>query len=107
MSAPRDEQPQKIMALNCDAREIRGPTPLTYRWKDPEWLEMLANAAFMPDYEQLLAERPGQWVAYYGDRVVGFGPTEEEIRLECVRRGFLPEELFVWPIEQFIEEMIV
>jgi hypothetical protein len=58
-----------------------------------------ATLAFWRDLPQLLRERPGQWVAYHGDRQLGFGATRWELWQECLRRGLVPDEFVVRSIE--------
>jgi hypothetical protein len=58
-----------------------------------------AMLAFWRDLPQLLQERPGQWVAYYGDRQLGFATTHLELWQECIRRGLPPGEFLVRSIE--------
>jgi hypothetical protein len=55
--------------------------------------------AFRRDLAQLLRERPGQWVAYSGDRRLGFGRTKTELYQECLRQGYDPEQFVVDLIE--------
>lgn len=47
-----------------------------------------AQGAFRRDLDQLLQERPGQWVAYHGEQCVGFGPTKTRLYQECLQRGY-------------------
>lgn len=68
---------------------IRASTP-------PEILE--AQETFFRDLPQLLQERPGQWVAYYGKRRLGFGKTKTALCDDCIRQGY--EEFLIrriWP----------
>jgi hypothetical protein len=55
--------------------------------------------AFYRDLPQLLQERPGQWVAYYGNQQLGFGATSTELYRECLRRGLAPEDIGLFSIE--------
>jgi hypothetical protein len=64
-----------------------------------------AWAAFQRDYPQLVQERCGQWVAYHGDRQIGFAPTRGELYQECLRQGCRPDEFVVCSIEPVVEEM--
>jgi hypothetical protein len=42
-------------------------------------LKQQALQAFLRDLPQLDAQRPGQWVAYHGDRQVGFAPQKHTL----------------------------
>jgi hypothetical protein len=53
-----------------------------------------ALAAFQRDLPSLWAERPGQWVAYQGDRRLGFAAHKHALYQQCFQRG-LPREAFV------------
>lgn len=46
-----------------------------------------AQETFRRDLPRLLKERPGQWVAYSGDRVLGYGSTKTAVYQECLRQG--------------------
>src|SRR5438552_3876706 len=50
-------------------------------------LGLLALETFRRDLPRLLKERPGQWVAYHGDRLIGFGATPPDVYDELERRG--------------------
>jgi hypothetical protein len=73
--------------------------------KDPPWdpsateLGKAAVRAFRRDLLAMLQERPGQWVAYFGDQRIGFAATEEELYRECVRRGLPESDYIIWPVE--------
>jgi hypothetical protein len=69
---------QPLPPLGSDPA-IRASTP-------PEILE--AQTAFLRDLPELLKERRGQWVAYYGAKRIGFGETEEALWQECLRQGY-------------------
>jgi hypothetical protein len=57
----------------------------------PEILE--AEVTFFRELPQLLKERRGQWVAYWGARRLGFAATKTALWEECRRQGY--QELFV------------
>jgi hypothetical protein len=59
----------------------------------------LALATFRRDLPRLLEQRPGQWVAYHGDQLVGFAKTDLELIQECIRRGYRGRDYVVAPIE--------
>jgi hypothetical protein len=58
-----------------------------------------AQKAFQRDLPQLLRERPGQWVAYHGDKPIGFAATKTALCQECEGRGY--EEYLVRCIEPY------
>lgn len=58
-----------------------------------------SQEAFRRELPRLLQERPGQWVAYSGDRQLGFGRTKTELYQECLRRAYDPEQFVVDLIE--------
>jgi hypothetical protein len=61
----------------------------------PEILE--AQVTFFRELPELLKERQGQWVAYYGARRLGFAATKSALRKECWRQGF--QEVFIRYVE--------
>jgi hypothetical protein len=65
----------------------------------------VALAAFRRDLPQLLLERRGQWVAYEGERVIGFATTKTELYQRCAREGytaFLVRHVERYPDEEFL-----
>jgi hypothetical protein len=54
-----------------------------------------AQRAFRRDLAQLLGERAGQWVAYHGDRRLGFGRTKTHVYQDCLRQGYAPGQFLV------------
>lgn len=58
-----------------------------------------AREAFERDLPRLLQERPRQWVAYHGDKQVGFAKNDLSLYQECARRGIGLDEFLVFPIE--------
>jgi hypothetical protein len=58
-----------------------------------------ALQAFLRDLPHLFAERPGEWVAYEGDRRIGFGSRKHELYQECFRRGLHQDEFVIFCIE--------
>lgn len=54
-----------------------------------------SQAAFAGDLPRLLEERPGQWVAYQGQRQLGFGRSKTELYQQCLRLGFRVGEFVV------------
>ncbi len=66
----------------------------------------LAQETFYRDLPRLLQERLGQWVAYHGDRLVGFSKTKTELYRECAQRGLPHDEFLIRSIEPQEEIMI-
>ncbi len=58
-------------------------------------LGLLALETFRRDLPRLMAERPGQWVAYHGDKLIGFAATGRELYQQCLRRGLDGQEYLV------------
>jgi hypothetical protein len=59
----------------------------------------LAEATFQEHLPRLLLERPGQWVAFHGSKLVGYAKTDHELYRECERRQIPSGECVVRPIE--------
>lgn len=51
-----------------------------------------STKAFHRDFEQLMKEHPGKWVAYHGNEQIGIASTQLELAQECLRRGLRTEE---------------
>jgi hypothetical protein len=62
-------------------------------------LGKLAEQTFRRDLPALLKERPGEWVAYYGDRRIAFAKTDLELYQECARLGLPDDDCIISPIE--------
>jgi hypothetical protein len=62
-----------------------------------------AQKAFQAALPQLLRERPGQWVAFHGDRQVGFGASKTGLYQECFALGLRRGELLVRLIQPQVE----
>ncbi|HKI33203.1 MAG TPA: DUF5678 domain-containing protein [Gemmataceae bacterium] len=78
---------------------MNGPT-------DKPSLGALALATYRRDLARLLEERPGQWVAYHGDQLVGFAKTQRELVEECIRRGYRGRDYLVDCIEPELPDII-
>jgi hypothetical protein len=63
-----------------------------------------ALQAFEKALPQLWAERPGQWVAYQGDHLLGFAAHQHELYHQCFAQGFVPDEFLVFCIEPVAHE---
>ena len=54
---------------------------------------------FRRDLPELVKTHNGKWVAYYGNKRIGFGRTETELYEEGFRRGLTRHEFVVFGIE--------
>jgi hypothetical protein len=63
--------------------------------------------AFEEDLPRLWQERPGQWVAYRGERLVGFSAHKHELYQQCFEQGLKREEFVVFCIEAQATEMLL
>jgi hypothetical protein len=88
------EPPETLPPLPADWWELP-LDPAIAALIPPEMLE--AQRTFLRELPQLLKERRGQWVAYYGARQLGFAATKTAMWEECRRQGY--EEVFV----EFVE----
>jgi hypothetical protein len=66
-----------------------------------------AEDAFRRDLQQLLDERPGQWVAYHGDQRIGFAATKQQLYRECLARGLPRGEFLILSIEPEMGDLIL
>lgn len=66
-----------------------------------------ALRAFEQDLPRLWNERPGQWVAYQGERLLGFAMQKHELYHQCFERGLEREEFVVFCIEPQETELIL
>jgi hypothetical protein len=55
--------------------------------------------AFLRELPQLYAERPGQWVAYQGQRRLGFSEQKYLLYQQCFDQGLQQEEFVIFCIE--------
>jgi hypothetical protein len=62
-------------------------------------LKQQALRAFLRDLPHLHAQRPGQWVAYQGDRQIGFAGQKHTLYQQCFDRGLQGEEFVIFCIE--------
>jgi hypothetical protein len=51
--------------------------------------------AFHRDLPQLLREHPREWVAYHGDRAIGFAASQVDLYERCLGQGFAEGEFLV------------
>jgi hypothetical protein len=68
-------------------------------------LKREALQAFERDLPQLYAQRPGEWVAYQGDRQVAFASQKHLLYHHCFDQGLQGEEFVVFCIEPQETEM--
>jgi len=68
-------------------------------------LSQEALRAFMRDLPQLWRDRPGQWVAYQGDRQLGFALRKHELYQQLQARGLPREDFVVFCVEPQESEM--
>jgi Family of unknown function (DUF5678) len=68
-------------------------------------LKQQALQAFQRDLQQLYTQRPGQWVAYQGDRVIGFADQKHMLYQQCFAQGHQREEFVIFCIEPQETEM--
>jgi hypothetical protein len=64
---------------------------------DSDVLPMIQKSidAFRRDLPELLKTHPGKWVAYHGDKRVGFGKTETELYQRCFALGLTRDDFIV------------
>jgi hypothetical protein len=65
-----------------------------------------ALQAFERELPQLWEERPGQWVAYQGERRLGFAEQKHELYQRCFEQGLSRDEFVVFCIEPLMTEVI-
>jgi hypothetical protein len=71
-----------------------------------------AREAFRRDLPELMKKRFRQWVAYYGDKRIGFGSSQRQLYQKCLRQGYPNGEFLVdciipeMPEEIDIEELL-
>jgi hypothetical protein len=76
--------------------------------RDPrDLLGEQAMRAFWRDLPQLLQERYRQWVAYHGDRQIGFARTQFELGQECVRQGYDLDEILLRSVEEELPDLVI
>jgi hypothetical protein len=66
-----------------------------------------ALQAFERDLPRLWDERPGQWIAYQGDLLLGFAAQQHELYRDCFQKGFGREEFVVFCIEPLETEIFI
>ena len=64
-----------------------------------------ALRAFERDLPRLWAERPGQWVAYHGEHLLGFAAEQHDLYHQCFAQGLTREEFVAFCIEPLETEI--
>ena len=59
------------------------------------------------DLPQLWTERPGQWVAFQGDRQLGFAAQKHELYQHCLQSGLQRDEFVIFCIEPQETEIVL
>jgi hypothetical protein len=100
------------MTQNTSADQIESvatsaPSPTIDAKKRCAVLGKQALLAFWRDLPQLIQERPWQWVAYHGDRQLGFADTRVELWQECLRQGLQEGEFIVRSIEPEDQDLVL
>jgi hypothetical protein len=86
---------------------MNGPTPTNpSQATEKPSLGRLARETFRRDLPRLLKERPGQWVAYHGDQLVGLAKTDLELYQLCIQRGYRGQDYTVRCIEPEPPEIV-
>jgi hypothetical protein len=67
--------------------------------------KQLALQTFRQELPGLWAERPGEWVAYQGDRRLGFARQKHQLYQRCLQSGLGQDEFVVFCIEPEETEM--
>jgi hypothetical protein len=66
-----------------------------------------ALQTFERDLRGLWAERPRQWVAYRGEKRLGFALHKHELYQQCLQQGLALDEFVVFCIEPQETEMLI
>jgi hypothetical protein len=66
-----------------------------------------ALRAFESDLPRLWSERPGQWVAYQGERLLGFSEHKHALYRNCFDQGLTREDFVIFCIEAQETEMFI
>ena len=68
-------------------------------------LKQLAWETFQRDFPKLYAERRGQWVAYQGDRILGFNTQRHILFQELLAQGLTRDDFFIFCIVPHEDEI--
>src|SRR6266481_2110407 len=100
------EQAPPANSANCDFSPTHDLTVSELQNQPVSCSRALAVPTFRQELSQLLQDYPGQWVAYQGDRRLGFAPTKTKLYQECLGRGLAPDEFEVFCIESEMPERV-
>jgi hypothetical protein len=65
-----------------------------------------ARNAWRRDLPGLLKTNPGQWVAYYGDKLFGIARNKTELFQQCLRAGLQRGDFLVLRIEPETDQQV-
>src|SRR5262245_6045551 len=82
-------------AVRCQGNQPAAPCPAELPPPGTPPLVEQALRAFGDALPRLLQQRPGQWVAFAGDRLLGFGRTKTELYQRCLGEGRAPGQFLV------------
>ncbi len=68
-------------------------------WHEKTELKQQALRAFQRDLPSLWEQRPGQWVAYRGERQIGFASHKHELYQRCFQQGLQDDEFVIFCVE--------
>ncbi len=107
-----DETKQPLVILRADHYErIRPPLdtsdaqPSRIPAEVPEGIRR-SKDAFLRDLPELLKNRKrrGQWVAYHGEKRLGFAPTQAALYQRYLRKGLSSDDFYVGKIATHVPE---
>jgi len=101
MQPNADQPPGRPFPANEGPPAGQPPTP---RLRPVPPMIQHAQAAFRRDLPGLMKTHYLQWVAYHGDKRIGFSHSKTELVLECLRRGIPEDEFVVRGVEPEIPE---
>jgi hypothetical protein len=103
VSAPSSLGREAPLVDDCSSTRAESPSLL-----DREIPPMIrvAQAAFLRDLPQLIAEHRRSWVAYHGDRRVAIGSSKRQLFKECAARKLRPDEFVVRLVEPELPDEI-
>lgn len=105
---PVDAVLEAIDYVDSHAQELeRRPEPqgATMKTARLQNTQHEALRAFQRDLPELWIKRPGEWVAYQGDRLLGFAAQKHELYQQCFQQGLERQEFVVFCIEPQETEM--
>src|SRR5947207_12319766 len=84
-----------------DVPEPEVPQPPLPDWAKVPRMIALSTIAYKRDLPRLLKERPGQWIAYSGDRCLGFARREIDLHRRCIKLGLKDDEFITRIVESW------